>query len=179
MGGYPMNAGGMNPQQQQQQQIMMQRMHQAQQQSQAAMGTPNQQRQFSVSQGTPNPPQQSHFGTPQNNPQGTPQNQTPTPAPPSAHSVTTPQTPTFPPMGPSGPVNGNAAPPSPGTQARDQERMGLLLDINTELLYEVVHLKNSLEEIRKEAANAGQGVGPELQKERKEEEEAFDQDYSQ
>lgn len=173
MGGYPANAAGMNPQQQQ----MMQRMQQAQQAQQNAggMGTPNQQRHFSGPQGTPNPGQQSQFGTPQNS-QGTPQNQTPTPAPQSATSVTTPQTPTFPPPGQGAVANSNSTPASPGTQARDQERLSLLLDINMDLLYEVLHLKHNLDEIKREAAAA---TTPEQQKEKREEEAAFNQDYVQ
>lgn len=173
MGGYPASPAGMTPQQQQQQ-MMMQRMQQAQQ-GQGGMGTPTHQRQFSAPQGTPNPGPQSQFGTPQN-PQGTPQNQTPTPAPPSATSVTTPQTPTFPPPGQGPSINGNSTPASPGTQARDQERLSLLLDINMDLLYEVVHLKYTLDEIKREATMA---TTPEQQKEKREEEAAFNQDYVQ
>ncbi|PSR82359.1 hypothetical protein BD289DRAFT_437538 [Coniella lustricola] len=163
-------------QQQHQHQLMMQRMHQAQQ-NQASMGTPNPQRQFSTPQGTPNPmqPQGGHYGAPQGHP-GPPQLQTPAPAPPSAHSVTTPQTPTFPSTGQSMAMNGSSTPISPGTQARDQERMSLLLEINTELLFEVIHLKQSLEEIRKELAS---GQNPNQQKEAKEEEESLEQDYNQ
>lgn len=173
MGGYPASPAGMTPQQQQQQ-MMMQRMQQAQQ-TQGGMGTPTHQRQFSAPQGTPNPGQQSQFGTPQN-PQAAPQNQTPTPAPPSATSVTTPQTPTFPQPGQGPSINGNSTPASPGTQARDQERLSLLLDINMDLLYEVVHLKHTLDELKREATMA---TTPELQKEKREEEAAFNQDYVQ
>lgn len=171
-----MNPAGMNPQQQH----MMQRMsQQAAHQNQAGIGTPNQQRQFPGPQGTPNLGQQQ-FSTPQN-PQGIPQNQTPTPAPapPSVNSVTTPQTPTFPHMGQGPAVNGGSAPASPGTQARDQERLAMLLDINTELLYEALHLKHSLEEIRKEATHPANGVTPDRLKEFKEEENAFSADCSQ
>lgn len=185
-----MNAAGMTPQQQQQQQQhhhqqqqqqqqqMMQRMQQAQH-SQGGMGTPtNPQRQFSGHQATPNPAQQSQYGTPQHA-QGTPQHQTPTPAPPSANSVTTPQTPTFPPTGHGLSANGNSTPVSPGTQAKDSERLALLLDINTELLYEAMHLKHSLEEIRRQAAGAVNGNTVDQQKERRDEEEAFQQDFAQ
>lgn len=180
MGGYPANAAGMNPQQQQ----MMQRMQQAQQaqhaqhaqQNQGGMGTPHQHRQFSGPQVAPNAGQQSQFGTPQN-PQGTPQSQqTPTPAPQSATSVTTPQTPTFPPPGQGAAANSNSTPASPGTQARDQERLSLLLDINMDLLYEALHLKHNLDETKREASMA---TTPEQQREKREEEASFNQDYVQ
>lgn len=76
-------------------------------------------------------------------------------------------------------MNGNSTPVSPGTQARDSERLGMLLDINSELLYEAMHLKHTLEEIRREAAGTANGNSPDQQKERKEEEEAFQQDFAQ
>lgn len=181
-GGYPMNAAGMSPQQQQQQ-MMMQRMHQAQQ-NQAGMGTPAQQRQFSGSQGTPNPGQQSQFGTPPNPSTGTPQpHHTPTPtpttttAPQSANSVTTPQTPTFPLLGQGPSANGNSAPASPGAQAKDQERFSLLLDINTELLYEAMFLKHAMAEIRKELLGASNKAAE--QEELRKEEQSFGQDFVQ
>ena len=169
-----MGAAGMNPQQQ-----MMQRMQQAQQNS-AGMNTPTPPRQFSGSQGTPNPAlssQQGQFGTP-SNPQGqpAPQNHTPTQAPPSATSVSTPQTPTFPATGQAPVVNGNSTPLSPTSQAKGQERISLLLEINQELLYEAVHLKNSMDELKREQATI---TAPEQQKERKEEEEAFSHDWAQ
>lgn len=55
----------------------------------------------------------------------------------------------------------------------------MLLDINSELLYEAMHLKHSLEEIRREAAGTANGNTPDQQKERKDEEEAFQQDFAQ
>lgn len=47
-----------------------------------------------------------------------------------------------------------------------------------DLLYEALHLKHTLDEIKKEAANSAR-MTPEQQKERKEEESAFSQDYAQ
>ncbi|KAJ0114513.1 hypothetical protein J7T55_004756 [Diaporthe amygdali] len=171
MGGYPMN---------QQQQLIQRMQQQQQQQSQQAsggMGTPTPPRQFPGSQGTPNPTvpaQQGQFGTP-SNPQAAAQSQTPTQAPPSANSVTTPQTPTFPMTG-QGAVNGNSTPLSPNSQAKGQERISLLLEINQELLFEAINLRHNLEEVKREAASS---AAPEQQKERKEEEEAFAHDWAQ
>lgn len=168
MGGFPMSATGLTPQQQ-----MMQRMQQAQQNA-AGMGTPTPPRQFSASQGTPNPAlssQQGQFGTPSNS-QATPHIQTPNQAPQSATSISTPQTPTFPPTGQGPVVNGNSTPLSPTSQARGQERISLLLEINQELLYEAVHLKHSLDEIENE-----KGQTPEQQ--RKEEKDAITHDWTQ
>lgn len=53
------------------------------------------------------------------------------------------------------------------------------MDINSELLYEAIHLKHSLEEVRKEGAAAANGVLPDQQREKKEEEESFQQDFTQ
>ncbi|KAK7748619.1 hypothetical protein SLS53_000640 [Cytospora paraplurivora] len=91
-------------------------------------------------------------------------------APQSATSIATPQTPTFPPTGQGPVVNGNATPLSPTSQARGQERISLLLEINQELLYEAVHLKHSLDEIENE-----KGQTPEQQ--RKEEKDAANLAY--
>ena len=54
----------------------------------------------------------------------------------------TPQTPNFP-TGSQGANAGNslASPLSPGSQTREKERVSLLLDINSELLMEVMHLQ--------------------------------------
>lgn len=76
-------------------------------------------------------------------------------------------------------MNGNFTPVSPGTQARDSERLGLLLEINSELLYEAMHLKHSVEEIRREAAAVANSSTPEQQKARKDEEDGFSQDFAQ
>lgn len=73
-------------------------------------------------------------------------------------------------------MNGNSTPASPGTQAKDQERFSLLLDINTELLYEAMFLKHDLSEIKKEIMNSS---SPQQQEEKKKEEAAFNQDFTQ
>lgn len=73
-------------------------------------------------------------------------------------------------------VNGSSTPASPGTQAKDQERFSLLLDINSELLYEAMFLKHELSEIKKELASS---MAPEQQEEKKKEEAAFNQDFTQ
>ncbi|KAK7721027.1 hypothetical protein SLS64_001321 [Diaporthe eres] len=169
MGGYPMNS----------QQQLIQRMQQQQsQQAPGGMGTPTPPRQFPGSQGTPNPTvpaqQQGQFGTPSNS-QAAAQSQTPTQAPPSANSVTTPQTPTFP-MSGQGAVNGHSTPLSPNSQAKGQERISLLLEINQELLFEAINLRHNIEEVKREATSS---TGPEQQKEKKEEEEAFAHDWAQ
>lgn len=171
MGGYPMNS------QQQLIQRMQQQQQQQPQQAPGGMGTPTPPRQFPGSQGTPNPTvpaQQGQFGTP-SNPQAATQSQTPNQAPPSANSVTTPQTPTFPMTG-QGAVNGNATPLSPSSQAKGQERISLLLEINQELLFEAINLRHNIEEVKRELTNS---TGPEQQKEKKEEEEAFAHDWAQ
>lgn len=79
-------------------------------------------------------------------------------------------------MGQGTTVNGNSTPASPGTQARDQERFSLLLDINSELLYEAMFLKHGMGEIRKELASS---MALEQQEEKKKEEAAFNQDFTQ
>lgn len=181
MGGFPMNAGGMNPQQQQQQ-MMMRNMHPSQQ-NPAAMGASTPQRQFSGPQGTPNSAmgqQQSQFPTPQNQ-QGTPQSQTPTQAQQPLANVTTPQTPTFPSTGQPAGMNGASAstPLSPGTESKEKEKFTLLLDINQELLFELIQLKNTQDELKKEHAAASSSNTPEQQKEALDEEKAVHADWVQ
>jgi hypothetical protein len=168
MTGYPMHS----------QQQLIQRMQQQQpQQGPGGMGTPTPPRQFPGSQGTPNPTvpaHQGHFGIPSNS-QAAAQIQISTQAPPSANSVTTPQTPTFPMTG-QGAVNGYATPLSPSSQAKGQERISLLLEINAELLFEAINLRYNIEEVKREAMSS---TGPEQYKEKKEEEEAFAHDWAQ
>ena len=160
---YQMNAG-MAPQQP----MMQQRMHQ-QQQNPAGMSVSTPQRPFNPAQGTPGgtmPSQQGQqYSTPQ--PHGTPQSQTPTNALPAAPSVGTPQTPTFPSNpGQQGQANGApgvaSAPQSPGTESLEKERFALILDINQELLYEIMVLSHTRQELKKEheaAAASGQQNG--------------------
>lgn len=180
-GGFPMNSAGMNPQQMMQQQ----RMHPSQQNPGVGASTP--QRQFSGPQGTPTPSIPNHqgqFSTPQNT-QGTPQGQALVQAQQAQQaqqaigSVTTPQTPTFPSTGQGSTVNGTSTPMSPGTESREKERFSLLLDINQELLYDLIHLNNTRDEIKKEHEAAGPtGVtAPENQKGMIDEEREFYDDY--
>lgn len=145
---------------------------QAQAQAQANAGmTPAQtpQRPPSSAQGTPGPvpSQQGQFPTPQ------PPSQVPTPghqqqqkppqqqqpqqqqAPqqqPQSAGTATPQTPTF--GANQGIPNGasSAVPLSPGTAAMESQRFSLLLDINSELLYESIQIQTSQQEIKKQRA---------------------------
>lgn len=96
-------------------------------------------------------------------PQGPPQNANANvPQPHSAGlqpGVSTPQTPTFP--GSGGPLpNGAAAaqgpPLSPGSESREKELFSVLLNINQELLFESVQLRNTQIALKKQhAAEAG------------------------
>jgi hypothetical protein len=87
---------------------------------------------------------QSQFSTPQNQAQPllqTPNNQQ-NQGGGHGGTILTPQTPNFPPGSQSANAGNNPASPlSPGSQSKEKERVSLLLDINTELLMEVMHLK--------------------------------------
>ncbi|KAJ9138816.1 cyc8-general repressor of transcription [Pleurostoma richardsiae] len=179
MGGFPMNAAGMAPQQQ-----MMPRMHPSQQNA-AAMGMSTPQRPFGGSQGTPTssmPSQQGHVSTPQNA-AGTPQSAASAQAQPPSTNITTPQTPTFPSTGQMPNGNGTSAstPLSPGTESREKERFALLLEINQELLCESILLQNTHEELKKEhaAVNSDGAAAGDKEKEMTEEEKLVHQDYVQ
>ena len=55
-----------------------------------------------------------------------------------------------------------SAPQSPGTESLEKERFGLILDINQELLYEIMVLSHTRQELKKEheaAAASGQQNG--------------------
>jgi hypothetical protein len=69
-----------------------------------------------------------------------------------AQSQHTPQTPNFPPNSTGGANASLASPLSPGSEAREKERVTLLLDINRELLLEVMRLQAVQAEAKKEAA---------------------------
>lgn len=153
-----------------QQPPMMQRMPQPQPQAQqppattgmGQVGTP--QRPPSAAQNTSNNvPPPAQFSTPQPPSQG----QTPTNQPQSA-GLSTPQTPTFSVnQGPG--ANGNSATPlSPGNESRDGGRFSLLLEINTELLYESLQIQATQQELRKDTSDAS-----------KSEDALFQQDYLQ
>ena len=165
-----MSMAHMSPQQQQQhqQQQMMQRMHQAQQ-GQPGMGVSTPQRSsFNPAQGTPSPmpmnTQPGQFAPPQARATPTRGSQGP---PPTNHqrvgsAAATPRTPTsaasaaFPPNGHPPQVNGTsggAMPTGPGVNSRELQIFSVLLDVNSELLYEVMQLYHSRTEMWKAKAS--------------------------
>lgn len=191
MSGFPMHHG-MNPQQQQ----VMQRM-QPPQSNTPGMSTPTPQRPFQGQppQSTPTPnsastPQQQHhhLSTPQNA-HATPQNQTPNNAQqppqhqPPSNNIHTPQTPTFPASAQSnGPSNASAGstPLSPGPDSRDKERVGVILEINNELLLEVMQIQHTQQFLKKERAattNGADAPANELDKKPTQEEDMLAQDF--
>ena len=169
-GQFPMNAGGVPPQQQ-----IMQRMHPSQQNPSGMNAAA--QRGFNPAQGTPNnamPGQQGQFPTPQS--------QTPTSAQAPNASVTTPQTPTFPNTGHQMQANGTAGagtPLSPGNPSRDKERFGVLLDINQELLYESIQLQNTRNELKREMTAESSSGARKPDTDYMEEEALASKDYNQ
>ncbi|KAI0457806.1 hypothetical protein F5B21DRAFT_463283 [Xylaria acuta] len=193
MPGFPMQQG-MNPQQQQ----MMQRMQPSQ--PNANMSTPTPQRSFQAqpSQVTPSngpamqqpqfpgPPnaQGSHHGQPMNN---TPQQHQPPPPPqtqtqtPSSNSIQTPQTPTFPTQAQGNSTNGvslGSTPLSPGADPKEKERVGVILEINNELLLEAMQIQSTQLIIKKErAALNGADGSPNDGEKKSTEEEQLAQDY--
>lgn len=172
MPGFPMGAAGMSQQHQQQ---MMQRM-QASPQNAAAMGTPTPQRTMNAPQGTPVNAMQ-HM-TPQ--PQTQTQTQTPNNAQQTTPVVSTPQTPTFP-TGQGAAMNGTApasAPLSPGSESREKEICNILLELNQELLFEVFHLQQSQQELKKIFA-AQQNHDDATSESLKKQSEAMTADYNQ
>ncbi|KAI0447834.1 hypothetical protein F4803DRAFT_497742 [Xylaria telfairii] len=197
MPGFPMQQG-MNPQQQQQ---MMQRMQASQ--PNPNMSTPTPQRNFQAqpSQATPTPsngpamPQPQFPGPP--NAQGShhgqltnnmPQQHQPHPPPsqthaqtPSSNSIQTPQTPTFPTQGQANSTNGVSAastPLSPGADPKEKERVGVILEINNELLFEAMQIQSTQLIIKKErAASNGTDSSPNDGEKKPTEEEQLTQDY--
>jgi hypothetical protein len=115
---------------------------------------------------TPQNPNQTHLQTPNTN-QGA-----------QAGTVITPQTPNFPPGSQGANAGSNIATPlSPGSEAREKERVTLLLEINRELLLECMRLngiaeaKAQAEAEKNEAASATASPdGTEQEKEDKEKE---------
>jgi hypothetical protein len=166
---FPMNAPNMNPQ------------HQAQrmQPPPSSSSTPTQPGPRAspfgnVPQNTPpNANAQSQFSTPQN------PNQTHLQTPSSnqgaqGNTVITPQTPNFP-SGSQGANAGSniATPLSPGSEAREKERVTLLLDINRELLLECMRL-NAIAEAKAQAEaekNASSTASPDSAEKEKGEKE--------
>jgi hypothetical protein len=142
---YPMNAPNMNPQHQ------AQRMQPPPSSSTPTQPGPRAPPFGNVPQNTPpNANALSQFSTPQN------PNQTHLQTPSSnqgaqASTVVTPQTPNFPPGSQGANAGSNIATPlSPGSEAREKERVTLLLDINRELLLECMRL-NSIAEAKAQA----------------------------
>ncbi|KAI1426807.1 hypothetical protein F5Y12DRAFT_234144 [Xylaria sp. FL1777] len=196
MAGFPMQQG-MNPQQQQQ---MMQRMQASQ--PNVNMSTPTPQRNFQPqpSQGTPGPGngqplQQSQFHGPPNAqgphhgqaPNTTPQQQQSMPPSqtqvqtPSSNNIQTPQTPTFPTQAHGNNTNGMSSastPLSPGTDLKERERVGVILEINNELLLEAMQIQSTQHIIKKErvAMNGTDGNMNDGEK-KSPEEEQLAQDY--
>lgn len=190
MPGFQMHPGQMNAQQQQQ---MMQRM-QPPQPNGGGMPSPALQRQFpgqgqgppQQGQGTPtpnnaHPSQQPQFSTPQN-PQGAPQIQTPNNAhqqQPLGANIQTPQTPTFPSNVHAATANGTSGstPLSPGGDSRDKERISIILEINSELLWEATQIQQTQVVLKKEHASPKNGPANDVEK--TEDEKMLDQDYVQ
>ncbi|KAI2780810.1 hypothetical protein F4815DRAFT_115280 [Daldinia loculata] len=186
MSGFSMHPG-MNPQQQ-----MMQRMH-PHPANTPGMSTPTPQRSFQNQprQNTPTPnnapnTQQHPMSTPQNA-HSTPQNHTPSNAQqqpqqqPPPNNILTPQTPTFPTSaqnnGPSNASSGST-PLSPGPDSRDKERVGVILEINNELLLEAMQIQNTQQILKKERASANGTDGTASEPEKKPtEEDMLAQDY--
>lgn len=147
---FAMNAANMNPQQQQQ------RM----QPPSVSTPIPSSQR-VSPYGGTLHntPPQvqtQSQFMTPQNATSSqTIQTQNNNSTQQQQQGQNTPQTPNFPPnsAGATGPTTTIPTPLSPASEAREKERVSLLLDINRELLMEVMRLQAVQAEAKKENAS--------------------------
>lgn len=186
-----MHSGQMTPQQQQQ---MMQRM-QPPQANAGGMSSNTPQRQFPGQgqnpgpQGTPTPsnslPSQPQFSTPQQNSIHTPiQTQTSNsalhqPQQPLGSTIQTPQTPTFSPnvQGTASSGNANATPSSPGVDFRDKERISVILEINSELLWEASQVQNTMLAVKSEKQLLKDGMATESEK--TEEEKMLYQDFSQ
>ncbi|KAL7628942.1 hypothetical protein AAE478_000459 [Parahypoxylon ruwenzoriense] len=189
MSGFPMHPG-INPQQQQ----VMQRM-QPHQPNTPGMGTPTQRPfQGHHPQSTPTPnnasaTQQHPLSTPQhihstppthtlNNAQHQSQHQ------PPSNNIQTPQTPVFPPSAQGNAPSNNSsgsAPLSPGPDSRDKERVGIILEINNELLLEAMQIQHTQQVLKKErtSSNSSDPVAPESEKKPTEEEDILAQDYLQ
>lgn len=199
MPGFPMQQG-MNPQQQQQ---MMQRMQVPQPGANMPMSAPQRHFQAQPPQPTTAPNnvqglQQSHFpgphhGQPANH---MPQQQQPPPPPqhthaqvqaqaqaqtPTSNSIQTPQTPTFPAQAQGNSTNGMASGPtplSPGADPKERERVGVILEINNELLLEAMQIQSTQHIIKKERAATNGVDGNTNDGEKKYiEEEQLAQDY--
>ncbi|KAK9792561.1 putative Glutamine repeat protein-1 [Seiridium cardinale] len=190
MGGFQMHPGQMTPQQQQQ---MMQRM-QPPQSNPGGMSSNTPQRQFPGQGQTPGPQstptptnslpsQQPQFSTPQANhtpvQSHTPNNTLHQPQQSLGSSIQTPQTPTFPSNVQGATTNGtaNAIPLSPSADSRDKERIAVILEINSELLWEATQVQNTMLAVKNEKPPSKDG--PLNDSEKTDEEKLLMQDFSQ
>jgi hypothetical protein len=208
MQGFPMHPGQMNPQQQQMMQRMQppqpnaggmpnppQRQFSGQEPTPGPQGTPTpnsalagQQPQFSTPRNSQGPPQNQVPGNPQQaqqqqqqQQQQPPPQQQQQPQPiPLSGNIQTPQTPTFPPNVQGTPANGTAhsTPLSPGGDARDKERIAVILEINNELLWEATQCQNTHMVLKKEGASH-KDAPPNETEARAEEEKLAMQDFQQ
>ncbi|KAH6659696.1 hypothetical protein BKA67DRAFT_545444 [Truncatella angustata] len=129
------------------------------------------------------PSQQPHFSTPQTN--HTPaQSQTPNnalhqPSQSLGSNIQTPQTPTFPANVQGSGTNGTASatPVSPGGDSRDKDRIAVILEINSELLWEASQVQNTMLAVKNEKLPLKEGAPQDAEK--TEEERILAQDYSQ
>lgn len=118
--------------------------------------------------------QQSQFSTPQNPAQNMGAMQNANQPGQGGGTVVTPQTPTFPQGQGSSATAGPTptTPLSPGSEAREKERVTLLLEINRELLLESMQLQALIAEGKKEAAAASAESQPEKDKTEKDKAQA-------
>ncbi|OTB15521.1 hypothetical protein K445DRAFT_108729 [Daldinia sp. EC12] len=127
----------------------------------------------------PQPQPQPQLLPPHQQQQQQQQQQQPQQAPPN--NIPTPQTPTFPTSAQSnGPNNtsSGSTPLSPGADSRDKERVGVILEINNELLLEAMQIQNTQRILREERASANGTDGAASEPEKKPtEEEMLAQDY--
>ncbi|KAI1448182.1 hypothetical protein F5Y02DRAFT_337333 [Annulohypoxylon stygium] len=160
--GTPTPSNASNTPQPQQQPQQQQHQQQPQQQQQHPLSTP----------------QNAHV-TPQtktpNNAQQQPQNQ------PPPNNIPTPQTPTFPASAQhNGPNNASSGstPLSPGPDSRDKERVGVILEINNELLLEAMQILYTRDTLKKERTSSN-GTEPHVNEPDKptEDEDILSQDY--
>ncbi|TGJ78550.1 hypothetical protein E0Z10_g10211, partial [Xylaria hypoxylon] len=102
---------------------------------------------------------------------------------PSSNSIQTPQTPTFPTQAQGNGTNGmpsGSTPLSPGADTKDKERVGVILEINNELLLEAMQIQSTQHIIKKERAAMNGTDGNMIDGEKKStEEEHLAQDYIQ
>ncbi|TAQ90021.1 hypothetical protein B7494_g1657 [Chlorociboria aeruginascens] len=89
----------------------------------------------------------------------------------------TPQTPSFPPGAQNNTSSNMATPLSPGSEAREKERVSLLLEINGQLLLECMRCQTAQAEAKKEEASNAEGSNAGENEKEKEEREKDKKDY--